>query len=259
MSNTYFKIINRSIKEKYTNSIVDEIQKDLVNQSKFFDTNLEDIFDMTSKTSNISNKLDINVLLKCYLIKQLLNEKDSKQAETKALDTANPNIKKNPVNNKFYRLSNNELTEANEIETVNNDGSYIVIEKRQNSSYKIKKIFDINDTLTSFQLIDQNNNSEVNIRLIAEFLNLKKIYTYKFKYSGYSGDSADFITGLLNKFNAPLETGYYMDKYFNYYEWSPYKKAFIRNQKAEITSPYMVDYEFASNGNVIRKEYTGVK
>ncbi len=259
MANTYFKIINKNLKEKYTDSLIEGIQKDLVNQSKFLDNDIENLFSMTDRKSNALNTLDINTLLKCYLLNQILKDKDNHSNEPQLVVTANPNIKKNPKNNKFYRIQNDEAVEANDIESVNPDGSYVVIEKRQTSCYKVKKVFDKDDNLKTIQLIDRNNNLESDSALVAEFFGLKKIFTYKYKYTGYSGISSDFVTALLNKFAAPLETRYYMDRYFNYYEWSKSDLAFVRNVKAEISSPLMVDYEFPPNGTVLRKEYTGIR
>ena len=87
---------------------------------------------------------------------------------------------------------------------------------------------------------------------------MKKIYTQKFKYSGYSGESFDIIASFLNKLHTPLQTDNFMDKFCNFYIWSEKNSCFTRNFSAESKSPLLTDYEFSSN-IVIQKEYTGIK
>ena len=112
--------------------------------------------------------------------------------------------------------------------------------------------------LTKLQLITSYGTAESNKHNAAEILNMRREFAKKHKYSGYSGNSSDLVASLLNKISAPVETGFYMDRACNFYKWSEYEKAFIRNLQYEQHSPLMRDYEFEENSIVIKKEYTGI-
>lgn len=256
MANTYFKMLNNSVKNEFTNNIISEVQRDLQASSRILKN---DIFESVKEISNSNNikDFDINNLLRYYVLNQIL--KDSKQeidTKPKYEDTANINIKKDKENN-YYRYINNEYVPAKNIQTVNEDGSYITIETRQNSSFKVKRFYNNNDQAINVQILGTNNSFVGKLETV-ELLGLKKVYTQKFKYSGYSGESSDVIATVLNKICAPRDTDSYMDKSCNFYKWSETRKCFERNFMAESKSPLLTDYEF-SNKIVIQKEYTGIR
>lgn len=257
MANTYFKMLNNSIKEEFTNNIIKDIQCDLHQTSK---TLKNDIFDSVKDFSTNNNdvkNIDINNLLKYYVLNQIMqdNQKTLK-AEPTVVDTANPNIKKDRDNN-FYKSVNGKLELVNNIKCINNDGTYTTVETKPTSSFKISKTYNKDNQLISIQVTSPNNSFAGKLEA-SEILGMKKVYTQKFKYSGYSGESSDLITSLLNKIYTPKETSSYMDKSCNFYKWSEAKKCFERNFIAESKSPLLTDYEF-SNKIVIEKEYTGIR
>ncbi len=261
MANTFFKMLNESVQNKYTESIIAGVQKDLKENSGTIGLNLYDVIQEIEKDSS-QKGFDINVLLKCYVLNQIIKETNvavEKKQEEKNLftDTANPTIKVNVQDKKFYKLKDNHLVISEEIESVNEDGSYVVIEKKNTFSYVIKKTYSKEDVVLSIQLVCPGGRIESNKFYAAEILGMKKEFAQKFKYSGISGESNDIIAILLNKLNSPVETGYYMDKSYNLYKWSDMRKCFIRNLKEEAKSPLLTDYEFV-NKIVIRKDYTGI-
>ena len=85
------------------------------------------------------------------------------------------------------------------------------------------------------------------------------VYRSLRKLRDISGHSTDFIASIKNKLSSPIDTEMFLDKYCNCYKWSFKKKAFVRNISANTTSPLLVDYEYLSNGSVLKKEYTGIK
>ena len=259
MANTYFKMLNISTRDQFKENIITEVQRNLTASAKKINESLYDaVADI--KSNKVSGKdLDINILLKYYMINQFLKEtKEEVPTKQKLEETANPNIKFDKVENKFYKLTDKTFEVAETIKEVNKDGSYIVIEEKINSSYKTKKVYDKNDILTKLQLITSYGTAESNKHNAAEILNMRREFAKKHKYSGYSGNSSDLVASLLNKISAPVETGFYMDRACNFYKWSEYEKAFIRNLQYEQHSPLMRDYEFEENSIVIKKEYTGI-
>lgn len=256
MSNTYLKMMNKRIQNQYIDSIISDVQHNLKSETSF--DNL-DLYDLLSNINKEKTDVDINKLLKYYVLNQLVKEENPPQKEEISfVDTNNPKIKICTKDNTYYKLSNNKYDKAPEIETVNEDGSYITVEEIKLSLYKIKKEYDANCNVCSIQLIGPDGNIEKNKYHIAEILSMRKEVTQKHKYSGFSGNSFDIITAILNKLSTPIETGCYMDKNYNIYRWSEIKKAFVRNFKSEAKSPFLTEYEFANN-IVIRKDYTGIQ
>lgn len=260
MTNAYFKIVNNSIQKQFTDSIITEIQKELTAESE--NLNLYDMIKEINRDSDSCKDFDINTLLKYYVLNQIIKENQQetkKQKGQKNLfkDTANPNIKINTHDNKYYKQEEDRFIKAEEITEINDDGSYILIESKKTSSYQVKKVYSIEDKILSIQLVGPDNEAEKNKWHAAEILGMKREFAQKFKYAGYSGNSSDVIATILNKFTSPTETGLFMDKYGNLFKWSELSKCFIRNLNAESKSPLLTDYEFV-NSIVIRKDYTGI-
>lgn len=263
MTNTYHKMKNSYINNlmtKCTNDFVGEIQCDLSSEIKL---PKEGLFEIVNKLGNNKN-IDINTLLKYYLINQLFNEKNTEKPEspqkTPELEmTANENIKKNTKENLYYKKSQSgDFCPDESIVNVNTDGTYEKIEKIKFSTYKTKNIYSADDTLLCVQLVDPNGLVVTNKNLTVEILGMRKEFVQKFKYSGMSGNSNDIIAAIANKICAPIETGYFVDKNFHFYRWSENQKCFIRNTKLELFSPLLTDYLFDSAKKIIRKEYSGV-
>ena len=262
MANTYFKMLNNSVQNKYTESIIVDVQNDLKLSARFGGANLYDML-LEIKDGNVDDKFDINTLLKFYVLNQLIKDgdvvsKENKTIEPEFIDTPNSNIKINKESNKYFRLINGNYEEADDIEFVYDDGSYSVIEQQRSSSLKIRKVYTVSDSILSVQLLDSFKNVIDNEAQVSELLGMKKEYAKKHKYSGISGQSSDLVASFLNKLTSPVETGCYMDKRGCLYKWNSLKKCFFRNYQVECKSPLLVDYEFKNN-TVIRKEYTGIK
>lgn len=258
--NTYFKMLNSGLQNQYKNDIICDVQNELKQGIRTCKLNLHDFLHEDKSKVNYE-KYDINVLLKYYLINQLIknNTTNDKNEDKKDVfkDTKNPNIKINEKDNSFYKLSENVFVKNENIESVNQDGTYILVEQRNTSSYEIKTLCDINDRVLQIWLIGPDGQINKNKWHVAEILGMKKEYTHKFKYAGYSGNSSDLIASLLNKLTSPIETGFYMDKKYNLYKWSDLNHSFIRNINIESQSPLLSDYEFVNN-IVIKKEYIGI-
>ena len=259
MVNIYYKLLNNNLSSKYTKEVIDSLQEDLYTQIK--ELKLQAYF----TEEQLSNQqLDINSLLKYYLIGRIVSNKSRSQKhsektkdEKEFLPTNNPDISQNRNNGKFYILRNSKLVEILGIREIRQDGSYMVITSETSNSCKIIREYDVNHNLIEMQLIYSNNKIERDKNQVAAILGLRKIITKKYKYKGYSGNSNDFLSGILNNLSSPIDTGCYMDHHYNYYEWSDVRHSFIRSYKNEPTSPLLVDYDFLPNGDVVKKEYIG--
>ena len=261
MANVYYKIMNKSISRDYTDKIINAIQKELVSSVDLVHENMFDATNTISKRTPLmrNNSIDINKVLKYYLINQVLKESgNAVNINKNYIKTPNNNILKDPINNKYYRITDDGVKPVENIEIINKDGSYIINENRLNSSFTIKKLYDNTDELISIQLV-KSNGTVIGDRIqAAEILGMRKEYAYRYKYSGYSGNSNDIIASILNYIHSPVETGYYMDFHYNTYSWNEYSKCFCRKLNDDTLTPLLVDYEFESYRKVIRKEYTGV-
>ena len=74
MSNTFVKMMNNSVTSNYNSSVINDIQKDLHIQTKALGQQLYN--DIINKLNNSSENVDINTVLKCYLLEQLLVSKE---------------------------------------------------------------------------------------------------------------------------------------------------------------------------------------
>lgn len=251
MSNKYSEMLNKKIEAQYREDIISSLQKNLSVSSETIDDTIYELV----KNNRSNSKLNIDTLLKYYLLNQILQEKQEEKEEL--LDTTNPNIKKDAENN-YYRFTKGAWNIDECILEVYDDGSYLLEEKRTNFSYKIHKVCSIEDKVQTIQLINPMGQIETNKVYAIEILGLRKEYVQRYKYSGYSGNSTDIIASILNKLSSPVETGFYMDKSCNLYKWNATKKCFVRNTYADNQSPLLADYEFEKNCIVIKKEYTGI-
>ena len=172
-------------------------------------------------------------------------------------DTPNSHIKKD-INGKYYRLKSNCYVQDDCIQNVDDDGSYTVVEKKRNSSYRIVKTYNSDNQVTSIKIMDNGEYPVANINIAAELIGLKKEFKKKYKYSGYSGNSMDMVATIRNMLSTPVETGYYIDSRCLFYKWHALSCTFVRIFSREAESPLLVDIEFRDNGTVLRQEYTGV-
>ena len=255
MANSYYKMLNTSINARYKDDLFSNLQQDLKSSIK---TDEDDLYSMINKIDSTNIKeLDINLLLKYYMLNQIMEYKSPKRAVQDLLDTENSSIKKDKDGN--YYSQNNCSYEKNEnILEVHADGSYVVNDKRSNNLIKILKTYNKENQIVSIKVTDNLGNQYTNKNIVAEIIGLKKEYKKKYKYSGYSGNSKDVFTSIRNMFSSPVETGYYMDFHCCLYKWHTSSSNFVRVFSSEVSSPLLVDIEFRDNGTVIRQEYTGI-
>ena len=137
MTNAYFKSLEFGMAEHYKECIISDLQTHLINSTKLQNEYIYDfVKNSYSQKLQSSQNLDINLLLKYYILQQLLNDKpfENKKDESKENmfeNTFNPKIKKHIKENKYYQLINQELVCADNIFEVKEDGSYIKLEKRK--------------------------------------------------------------------------------------------------------------------------------
>lgn len=258
MANVYYKILNKDIKRKYTDNIIDGIQRELSSSARTFN---EDIFDTVKNVGTKRAGMDVDNLLKYYVINQILKNAPEQAAKPRKifLPTANKNYRKISNEDVYYRLKDEEWVIAENVSKVNSDGSYIIDEKKRNSQYVQRKLYSVSDSLMSVQLIDPKGEVVNTKEQVIELMNLRKEYVMRHKYSGYSGNSSDIVAALLNQFSSPKETGYYMDSHYNLYRWDDRRKSMVIDAYGSEASPLLADYKFEDNKTVIKKEYTGVK
>ena len=256
MSKSYYRSLNNSIKTSYKEKFIAGLHEELKHSVR---SEGDDLFSMINNLehNNKSSKLDINLLLKYYMLNQLMENSAEEVVKQEYIDTNNPSIKKDE-NGKFYRVNGNSLVLDENIISVKEDGSYIFQEKQNVNSIKIQKIFDVNDKTVSVQVIDITGNKVMNKNLAAELIGLKREFKKKYKYSGYSGNSRDMIAGIRNMLSTPVETGYFMDFHCTFYKWSQINSCFVRAVERDSDSPLLVDIEFRDNGTIIRQQYTGI-
>lgn len=263
MVNTYFKMLNNSIQEKYTNGIISDVQTSLRNSCTHLNPNIYDTIQKLENNTGPENIFDINTLLKCYILNQMIKDTSNDINTTSTLekvlkDTPNPNIKYNKEENAYYKLTNNKYTRDDTIQEIEENGYYTVVVQQDSYSYKIKKKYNTENSIHSLQLLEPNGTIVSDKWQASEIIGMRKEFAHRHRYTGYSGSSCDLIASLLNKLTTPIETGLYMDKQYKLFKWSEKDKCFIRETKKEAKSPLLTDYEFI-NKIVIRKEYTGVK
>lgn len=255
MANCFYKILNNKISAKYREKFISELQLDLKNSANIED---DDLYSMVSNISkNDVRELDINTLLKYYMLNQIMEDAKRKEAQPQLLDTKNPNIKKDS-GGMYYRIKDGDAQPDLNLHTVNNDGSYTIKEQRYSSSLIVVKTYNINNQITSIKVTDGAGNANPNKNVVAELLDLRREYKRKYKLSGYSGNSKDIVAVIRNIFSSPIETGYYIDYRCSCYKWQYSTSSFERMFNREAESPYLVDIEFRDNGTVIRQEYSGI-
>ena len=254
MANSYFKMLNTKMKADYKNNFISDLQKDLRNS---LHKEEDDLFSMLNARNNKSQGLDINLLLKYYMLNQIMGASQSKIDEVKYADTSNPEIKCDK-NGNYYRVVNGDLIYDRTIKNVKADGGYIIEEKKNEHSLKVLKSFDKNGNILSLQVFDNNDNVVKNKHYAAELIGLRREYKKKYKYSGYSGNSRDMVASLKNFLSTPIETGYFMDFHCKFYKWQQDSATFVRMQDRDNDSPLLVDIEFCDNGTVLRQEYIGI-
>lgn len=259
MANVYYKILGGNIRTDYTEHIITGIQRELYASAKIID---EDLFDVSRGLTTKRSGLDVDSLLKYYVINQLLktlpaNENDKSDVKKQYVKTAHNKYYKNVKDDKYYEWSGERWVIAAGVSLVNNDGSYVISEK-QTSAYTYEKLYGNDDILISMRIINPEGKVVSNMAQVVELLNLRQEYVLRYKYSGYSGNSNDIVASILNKFSSPIETGFYMDKYYNLFKWNKKEKSFIKVE-SHNQAPLLIDYDFGQSRKVIKKEYTGIR
>lgn len=251
MANTYFKILNNSTQSEFKGDVLLSVQSQL--KSDLQEILYHKISAKHYASDRNCNDLDVNTLLKYYLLEQLSTPTRGKDINLE--DTANPDIKKCTSKNMYYMLFGNEYKYIPKIVSVNDDGTYLTIEAKSTSKYKIERTYSISHLPLKIRLISPSGEVITDKWQVVEILGLKKEYMYKYKYSGYSGNSSDVVSTLLNHIIKPMETGLYMDTSYHFYKWNDKLKAFEISEAQ--SSPMLTDYEFTSSNIVIRREYLG--
>ena len=253
MANSYFKQLRSKLNVDYKEKFINDLQHDL---RRSINSDGCDMYSMATAMNKKSSSLDINVLLKYYVLNQFLEDSKNKDVEENFLDTKHPEIKRDRAG-KYYRLKDGYLEEDDSIKSVSDDGTYVIQDKRYNDIYKVLKTCDVEDKIIAIKVVDNSGRPVSNKTVAAEYIGLRKEYKQRYKYSGYSGKSQDVLASLMNFLSTPIETGYYMDFYCMLYKWQQATASFIRLLR-DADSPFLVDIEFRDNGTVIKKEYTGV-
>ena len=257
MTNTYFKLLNNQAQDKLKENIISNIQNQL--KSDFREIQRNDITFRSSSSERHSGNLNIDTLLKYYLLEQLSGKQNVKWFDNMDLiETQNPDIKLDINSNKYYISKNKkEYKHIPNIVSINDDGTYVTIEQKTTSKYQIKRVYSINHKPLQLQLISPSGELVNDKWQAIEILGLKKEFKYKYKYSGYSGQCFDIISTVLNCITKPLETGLYMDTLYTFYKWNKELQCFDRIDELN-NSPLLTDYEFKPSNIVIRKEYLGI-
>lgn len=255
MTNCYYKMlsnkINAGCKDEFISGLQSELRQSITSEN-------EDLYSMITNLSSANgSKLDINLLLKYYMLNQIIEGNNNKDNKASYKDTKNPNIKVDK-NGTYYRITENDVIKEERIQTVYEDGSYVVNEKRHTDAFKILKTYNINDQILSIKVVDAMGKPNSNKIVAAELIGLRKEFKKKYKHSGYSGNSKDMVATLRNMFSTPIETGYYIDFHCAFYRWQYSISSFVRVFERESDSPLLVDMEFRDNGTVLRQEYTGI-
>ena len=254
MSNSYYKALNHKLNAGYKDELMFGLQQDL---KKSVNADKDDLYsEIINLGTTKARDLDINLLLKYYMLNQIMAENSDKE-KVYFQSTKNPNIKVDKQG-KYHRVVNFDVKEEPGIQEVNEDGSYVVCEKRHTNALKILKTYNVNDQITSIQVVDSAGNVNSNKNIVAELIGLRREFKRRYKRSGYSGNSNDMFATLRNMFSSPIETGYFIDFHCLFYKWQSSTSSFVRIFSREADSPYLVDIEFRDNGTVIRQEYTGV-
>lgn len=254
MQNNSKEQLSKKIVEALTEYMLNNIQDDVKQEI----SNIYDTINALNPVQSDDKSQQIN-----YVLQKLL-EQNKFSANTTVEEvkhpyqtTANPRFLKDE-NNIHYELIDNKYVQTDVIE-VKSDGSYIEKQNVKYSGFYTLTTYDINNQIINLQLRNKQTNYICSKHETAEILGFKKEYAKKYKYSGYSGQSHDMITALKNIMSTPIETGYYIDKYFRYYKWNFKYNRFEREPENayETASPLLVDIEFTTNNTVIKKEYKG--
>ena len=196
------------------------------------------------------NKEDIEESRRQYLIKQIkdLNLKP----------TANEKYFRSD-NGIYYTLVKNNYLAQDNIIDVREDGSYLIKEKIKNSEYYLHKLITKDNNEIELQVIHPQTGPVQSITKTIKLLEMRKEVVNKYKRIGYSGASFDYIANIVNFFQAPEASGYYMCKNCYFWKWSFKTSTFKRNFRIGLTqgAPELADYEYKDKNTIIRTDYTG--
>ena len=145
MANTFYKVSRNRERQKYIDSMINSYQRRYC-ESINSGTN-EDLFSLVSglqKSRIRSNDIDLNTLLKYYLLNQIMENDENKQInKNKYIDTPNPDIKTD-ASGSYYRYDDELLVLDETIVRVDKDGSYVTKETSKDYQFKIIRKYDKN-------------------------------------------------------------------------------------------------------------------
>ena len=277
MQDNFKENLNRKIAKDYANDIIDGLHKDLRSQINTYGSDIYDIVqDIESNSvsmrsinrgflqdSNIQlalrlflykfleeNKKDVEDARRNFLVNQIVELNLQKTANDKYLCDNNAN---------YYMLVNNKYLRQENIVQINDDGSYLTNERIANSEYYLQKLLTKDDEELELKVFHSETGIVQSLPKVVKILGLKKEVVNKCKKIGYSGNSFDCIANLVNLFNVPTASGYYMCKNCYFWKWSYKEYTLKRDNRAglSIGSPNLSDYEYKDNNIVVRTDYTG--
>lgn len=277
MQENFKEKLNRKIANDYANNIISKLHDDLRIETNTLDSNLYDMI-QSIETSGRNDKRrkreaapesDLQLALRLFLHKFLEeNKKDIEETrrkhivnqivELKLQKTSNDKYLQDDNGNYYMLVNNNYLKQENILE-IRDDGSYLTNEKIENSEYYLQKLLTKNDEELELRVFHPENGFLQSSTQIVKILGMKKEVVNKYKKNGYSGNSFDYIANLINFFNTPEASGYYMCKNCHFWKWSFKDSSFKRDFRNGLTkgSPELADYEYKDNNTVIRTDYSG--
>lgn len=277
MQENFKEKLNRKIANDYANNIISKLHDDLRIETNTLDSNLYDMI-QSIETSGRNDKRrkreaapesDLQLALRLFLHKFLEeNKKDIEETrrkhivnqivELKLQKTSNDKYLQDDNGNYYMLVNNNYLKQENILE-IRDDGSYLTNEKIENSEYYLQKLLTKNDEELELRVFHPENGFLQSSTQIVKILGMKKEVVNKCKRTGYSGNSFDYIANLINFFNVPEASGYYMCKSCQFWKWSFKDSSFKRDFRNGLTkgSPELADYEYKDNNTVIRTDYSG--
>lgn len=176
--------------------------------------------------------------------------------ELQLTQTANPDFYMTESGT-YFMLKDDDFIERQDIINVDTDGFYTVSENFKNTTDKRITTYNKEGRPVVLKVVSDKNEPYTKEQVIQK-LGLKEEFVNRYKLHGYSGKSSGITAIIGNMLFAPLPTGYYFDKSYNFYKWSMARRQFeiqIR-QGYQPGAPMISDYDFQAN-KVIRTDYDG--
>lgn len=263
--------------------VINDVIKD-VQQSIFFEKTLDDsnIYDFinnlnstTQKNNSVVNRRNTNngdysIALKLFLQNFIANNLQSieymhaqiLQKQINELNLSHTHNERFMVdrNGDYYQLEGHLYKIVPEVINVAENGFYTMKEPIPNrDDYFLLTTYNSEDIPVTLKAVDLKNTALTSLRVCVKILGLKKEFVNKHKRSGYSGNSFDLLANLFNCISKPTETGYYMDKKYNFYRWDTLESCFKIDTRKGLTpgSAILAEYEFKDAKTVLRTDYSG--